>query len=366
MLPTPAESKVATSRRIRAAAWTSGTARTAPEPSPSRRSRSKGGVEVLEGRRRPGLLGPVPRDEVCRDTRAEGLRHKRGGAGDDPVEEDGGASGRGPEQEADEAGVLEPTDRREGLEGPLGCGSVVGDPAADHLDLVDQHGVVAAGAATGDLGGVPPGEDRDERRRCGGVADAEVTGDQEPVALLDEVLGDLDTDLDRRAHLVRRHRRTGREVVGAVGDPAMQDSGGGRADGPRDPTSTTTTSAWALRPRALITAPPATMLATIWTVTSCGQGETPCAWTPWSPAKTATATGAGSGGGHAAYTPLRRTPSSSSTPIEPRGLVRLSCRARAAAMEAPSGGSIAATVDSRRGAVEIVIGSFGWSRRSWR
>ena len=49
--------------------------------------------------------------------------------------------------------------------------------------------------------------------------------------------------------------------------------------------------------KALTTAPPARKLATICAVTSCGHGVTPCACTPWSPAKTATAAGSGSGGG---------------------------------------------------------------------
>ena len=40
-------------------------------------------------------------------------------------------------------------------------------------------------------------------------------------------------------------------------------------------------------------APPAQKLATIWAVTSCGQGVTPSATTPWSPANTATAAGVG-------------------------------------------------------------------------
>ena len=39
-------------------------------------------------------------------------------------------------------------------------------------------------------------------------------------------------------------------------------------------------------------APPAQKLATIWAVTSCGQGVTPAATTPWSPANTATAASA--------------------------------------------------------------------------
>ena len=61
----------------------------------------------------------------------------------------------------------------------------------------------------------------------------------------------------------------------------------------------------------LMAAPPAQKLATIWAVTSCGQGDTPWASTPWSPAKTATAAGVGRGGGQTPAMPARRTPSGS-------------------------------------------------------
>ena len=73
-----------------------------------------------------------------------------------------------------------------------------------------------------------------------------------------------------------------------------------------------------LSAEALITAPPARKLPTIWVVTSCGHGDTPCAQTPWSPANTAMATGSGSGGGHSPYIPHRRVPRSSRAPRDPR------------------------------------------------
>ena len=59
------------------------------------------------------------------------------------------------------------------------------------------------------------------------------------------------------------------------------------------PTSTTTTVAPAWRASTLMAAPPVTKLATIWAVTSWGHDVTPSATTPWSPANTATAAGAG-------------------------------------------------------------------------
>ena len=63
------------------------------------------------------------------------------------------------------------------------------------------------------------------------------------------------------------------------------------------PTSTTITRAPVWRASTLIAAPPARKFWTIWAVTSCGHGVTPSASTPWSPANTATAAGAGTGGG---------------------------------------------------------------------
>ena len=64
------------------------------------------------------------------------------------------------------------------------------------------------------------------------------------------------------------------------------------------PTSTTSTSAPTWRASTLIAAPPATKLATICAVTSCGHGVTPDATTPWSAANTATAPGVGHRRGH--------------------------------------------------------------------
>ena len=92
---------------------------------------------------------------------------------------------------------------------------------------------------------------------------------------------------------------------------------------PATPMSTTVTSAPTCRPKALITAPPVRKLPTIWAVTSCGHGDTPCAWTPWSAANTAIATGSGIGGGHSPYMPHRRVPRTSRAPREPRGLVSI-------------------------------------------
>ena len=86
------------------------------------------------------------------------------------------------------------------------------------------------------------------------------------------------------------------------------------------PTSTTTTSAPTCRARTLMAAPPAQKFATICAVTSWGHGVTPSATTPWSPAKTATVTGAGTGGGQTPAMALRRIPMSSTRSERSAGL----------------------------------------------
>ena len=96
------------------------------------------------------------------------------------------------------------------------------------------------------------------------------------------------------------------------------------------PTSTTTTRAPAHSARMLMAAPPEQKLATIWAVTSWGHGVTPSATTPWSPANTATVTGAGSGGGHIPAIAHSCTPMSSNFPSEPLGFVNRSWCSRAA------------------------------------
>src|SRR6185436_20061583 len=70
----------------------------------------------------------------------------------------------------------------------------------------------------------------------------------------------------------------GPTVMSAVPGATLRASRPGAAGtSPDTPTSTTTTFAPTCRAKALITAPPARKLATIWAVTSCGNGDTPWA-----------------------------------------------------------------------------------------
>ncbi len=114
------------------------------------------------------------------------------------------------------------------------------------------------------------------------------------------------------------------------------------------PTSTTQTSAPTWLAKALQTAPPPRKLATIWAVTSCGQGVTPWACTPWSPAKTATAAGSGIGGGHCRDSPDSWAEMISSMPSAPAGLVMRFCRSHASPSALASSGRICATVSASR------------------
>ena len=129
------------------------------------------------------------------------------------------------------------------------------------------------------------------------------------------------------------------------------------------PTSTTHTSAPACAAIAFTTAPPARKFATICTVTSCGQGVTPWACTPWSAANTATAAGSGTGGGQSPARPASRTERSSSTPSEPLGLVSRSWRSLAWAIAPASAGATAARVSASRLAA-VPPGSPRWPHRS--
>ncbi len=104
------------------------------------------------------------------------------------------------------------------------------------------------------------------------------------------------------------------------------------------PTSTTQTSVPICLAKALTTAPPARKLPTIWAVTSCGQGVTPWACTPWSAAKTATQAGSGIGGGHFRDRPLSWAEMISSMPSEPAGLVIRFCRSQASPSALASSG----------------------------
>ena len=150
------------------------------------------------------------------------------------------------------------------------------------------------------------------------------------------------------------------------------------SDGPgtgwATPTSTTTTDARTWRPRTLMAAPPAQKLATIWAVTSDGQGVTPACTTPWSPANTAIVTGSGTGGGQVRAMAANWAPMVSRRPSEPAGLVRRSWSSKAARWAPASGRSTLATRAAKRPSVmshiscSLLLGvvPVGGAQAGWR
>ena len=84
----------------------------------------------------------------------DGAGDQGGGAGDDAVQDDRDAQGRGAQHAAGDGGVLQAADRREHPDRVGGVGLVELQRAADDLHLAGVHLVVDAGAAPGDLRGV--------------------------------------------------------------------------------------------------------------------------------------------------------------------------------------------------------------------
>ena len=116
---TPAESKVAISRRILAAACTIGTARAAPDPSPRRMPRSSTGTSPSssEDDRRSRLARTVADDQIVDDLGRERRRHERRGRGDDAVHDDRHPTCGRPDDEPAQRGDLEPAELGQHHEG---------------------------------------------------------------------------------------------------------------------------------------------------------------------------------------------------------------------------------------------------------
>ena len=130
-------------------------------------------------------------------------------------------------------------------------------------------------------------------------------------------------------------------------------------------TSTTRTVTPWLRARTVAAAPPVTKLATIWAVTSGGYALVPAVRaTPWSPAKMASAGCSMGGGGHWPVTPASHTETSSSRPREPVGLVSVSWRASAATRASWSAGTIRSLQRVRSNSSMCVPSGCGGSRWS--
>ncbi len=122
----------------------------------------------------------------CRGDRLCGQSRR---TGDDAVQDDGGAQGRGTEQEARDGRVLQAADGSERRHRRTGTRRVPLQGARDDSDLVLQHHIADPGTASGHGCHRQTGEHCDESRGGGGVGDPHVTGHQQPVALGHEAVG---------------------------------------------------------------------------------------------------------------------------------------------------------------------------------
>ena len=87
---------------------------------------------------------------------------------------------------------------------------------------------IGPGPVPGDLLGRFSGEQGDESGSRGGVADAHFTGDEGVGSLVDGVQTGLDAHLEGSDGIIEAHGRPDGDVVGAVLDLAIHDSGSGR------------------------------------------------------------------------------------------------------------------------------------------
>ena len=163
--PTAASSNVAISLSTLAAAWTIGTARHAPVPSPSRSSRSSTGrrprcASVADA---PGSVDRCPAITDAAHLGRERVRDQHPGERDHPVDDDRDARGDATEHEAGDRADLQAADLGEDRHRVEQITSA-GDGSFDDLGLAQQHRVVDPGPATGDRGRRQLQERRDDRR----------------------------------------------------------------------------------------------------------------------------------------------------------------------------------------------------------
>ena len=131
-------------------------------------------AESLEHDRVTGFDAAVRGDHPDRGARCEPGREERRGARDEAVEDQGHTSGDGTEDDAGQCPDLEPTDRSEDTDRVRRVGGVAGDRLLDDGDLASMRRVIDARPAAGHVGRCRSGQDRHDRARRRGVADAHV------------------------------------------------------------------------------------------------------------------------------------------------------------------------------------------------
>jgi len=265
---TPADSKVAISRSTRRAASARPIARTAPVPSPSRRSRSSSG-------RSPGAPGPPgaparrsgarPRGSRGRGTESDGRQRRR--AGDEPSRRTGTRRAARPQQDARQAGDLEAAHLGQHVERVGRVGPVDPQRPLDRAHLEPQPAVVDAGAAAVTR---PAGARQDGRDGAGGrgVADAHVAHAEQPGRPPRPTRRPGRCRLPGADSSRAAHGGAAREV--GRPRPRRQSRTCGKSTGHFVPRSATTTRAPCCRARTLMAAPPVRKFFTICAVTSCG------------------------------------------------------------------------------------------------
>ena len=319
---TPAESKVAISRRILAAACTVGTAndRAGALAQPHVEVEDGRQAELLEDDRRSRLARTVPDDEVPDDLGGRTPRATSAAAAAmTPSTITGTRRDAAPDDESAQGGDLEAPELGQHDERAR-------HPTARRARARSMTALLRASVASSipvprpvtSVGGATRCTPRSGRRPawCCRSPCRRSTSRRAPPG--DRPCGATSTPTSRAAPAsARRHRRLDGQVAGArarrCGAPGHPSRWGWawprrrRRRRPRAPT-------W--RARTLMAAPPAQKLATICAVTSWGHGVTPSATTPWSPANTATVTGSGTGGGHAPAMAHSWTPMSSRRPSD--------------------------------------------------
>ena len=263
---------------VATAARSTGSATTAPVPSPSRMRRSTIGSssERRQGQRVAGFGGPMAGLPPVPRARRQPLGDQRRGRHHHAVEQQRGAPHRGLRAEAGHRGQVgaaaacaaarpdRPTDRRARNSASRTAAVLRAQPASSMPvpRPTTATGSVSVSAATSAVAG-------------GGVSDAHVAGDQQVGAGVDLLVGDPAAGLDRGDASRRPVSASSTAMLPlprrTLCAPIAADSGSSTSTA----MSATRTVAPARSASTLIAAPPASMLATICAVTSGGIGRHP-------------------------------------------------------------------------------------------
>ncbi len=154
--------------------------------------------------------------------------HERGRRRDEAVEDDGHVMSGAGQDHPGEAPDLEPADARQHLDAVRCVGPVDGESTTDDIDLASPAAIVDPGAAAGRRGRVGASHQRGGRAGRRRVADPHLTGHEQVGPLGDRRFGQRRASLDGHDRLLRAHRRSARDVVGATRERAVDQAGRSR------------------------------------------------------------------------------------------------------------------------------------------